>query len=541
MDTRIGTHRVSNSSSKVIILGIVSVLIALSIGFAAYIYTVKITELRSYKLYMSKAKMLANVANASGDVAGDVVLNAIVAIWKNSGGKPSDELICIVDRNAYVLLHTERPNMVGTNIGNDLVFNSKLQQGGFLQEIVNSQADCVGGYLPFTGQEQIAAFASVPRRQWTLGVIRSKKALTEEIKSNIFYLAVGYIIICVFILPITVTFLYEIFRTSNKKRIYTEVDLSRQQTYLEGQVEKRTAEIQVVNDRRKSDIDMRMKTEEELRQNKRFLQDFFDGIPDGICVIDRKMKILRVNKVMEEWYPHVLSLHGKLCYEAFHGRSEPCTVCPSVRTLEEGTLQMDVVPLVGPGVTTGQLELYTFPLKDYNGNTIGVIEYLRNITDRKQAEEALRESERRFKSLVSNIPGVVYRCANDPHCTMEFISNSIEEISGYPSSDFVNNSVRSYSSIIYKKDRSMVRSAVNEGVNKKGTYIVEYRIIHASSEVRWVYEKGQGLFDDEGNVFCLDGVIFDITDRKKAGKQNNPSLDKKKDTSSGKKIIPSLL
>jgi PAS domain S-box-containing protein len=138
------------------------------------------------------------------------------------------------------------------------------------------------------------------------------------------------------------------------------------------------------------------------------------------------------------------------------------------------------------------------------------------IAERQQAEAALRASEERFRSLVSNIPGAIYRCACDCDWTMEFISDAIQEISGYRATDFIHNSVRTFASLIHPEDLAMVERAVHKGLDARQPYIIEYRIIHADGSVRWVYEKGQGIFDEDGNVLYLDGAIFDISDRKQA-------------------------
>ncbi|MCP4110967.1 MAG: transporter substrate-binding domain-containing protein [Desulfobacteraceae bacterium] len=130
------------------------------------------------------------------------------------------------------------------------------------------------------------------------------------------------------------------------------------------------------------------------------------------------------------------------------------------------------------------------------------------------AEKELRKSRKRFKTLVSNIPGATYRCLCDSHRTMKFISDGIEDICGYPSSDFLDNVVRTYAGIIHPDDVKMVEDAVFDGIREKKPFLTEYRIIHADGSVRHVYERGTGVFNDQGELAFLDGAVFDITERK---------------------------
>ncbi len=138
------------------------------------------------------------------------------------------------------------------------------------------------------------------------------------------------------------------------------------------------------------------------------------------------------------------------------------------------------------------------------------------IKERTLAEAALSRSEKRFRTLVANIPGANYRCKFDEYWTMEYISEEIENISGYPATDFLNNSVRSFASIIHPEDKLIVEPIALEAIAKKEIYIYEYRIVASDGGFRWVHERGQGIFDKDGNIAHLDGVILDITERKEA-------------------------
>lgn len=151
--------------------------------------------------------------------------------------------------------------------------------------------------------------------------------------------------------------------------------------------------------------------------------------------------------------------------------------------------------------------------ESYRGNHLVI---LYDITERKNVEHSLAASEERFRTMVENVPGVSFRCKSDKHWSMEFISGEIGNLSGYPDTDFIQNKVRSYASIIHSDDKQRVKSAILDGIRSKQPFTIEYRIVRADGAIRWVFAKGQGVFGDAGDVMWIDGVILDITEPKRA-------------------------
>ncbi len=154
-------------------------------------------------------------------------------------------------------------------------------------------------------------------------------------------------------------------------------------------------------------------------------------------------------------------------------------------------------------------------LEEQNRLIQKIKELEKKLTESKDAELKLKQERERFFSLVSNIPGAVYRCEFNSNWRMFYISDAIKDISGYPASDFFDEKIRTFSSIIHPADRIMLEKNVIDAVEENKPYTIEYRIIDSNGEIHWVYEKGQAVFGDNEEILWLDGVIFDITEFKR--------------------------
>jgi PAS domain S-box-containing protein len=128
------------------------------------------------------------------------------------------------------------------------------------------------------------------------------------------------------------------------------------------------------------------------------------------------------------------------------------------------------------------------------------------------------DAESLLRSLMQNVPGAIYRCAMDGIWKMQRVSEEIESISGYPASDFVNASKRTLVSVTHPDDREAVDAQINAAIAAHQPYALEFRVIHADGNVRWVLERGVKTIDRDGAEW-LDGIIFDITKRRAAEEQ----------------------
>ena len=153
------------------------------------------------------------------------------------------------------------------------------------------------------------------------------------------------------------------------------------------------------------------------------------------------------------------------------------------------------------------------PIRNQDGKIMRYIAIKEDITLRKLTEQALKLSEEQHRTLVSNIPGTIYRSAFNKTRTIYYISNAVKDLTGYPPEDFKNNLRRKFISIIHPDDVERVLDTIQMGINDFKQYHIEYRIITKENKIRWVTDKATAVFDENNRIQWLDGFILDITDR----------------------------
>ncbi|MFH2137382.1 MAG: PAS domain S-box protein [Candidatus Omnitrophota bacterium] len=151
------------------------------------------------------------------------------------------------------------------------------------------------------------------------------------------------------------------------------------------------------------------------------------------------------------------------------------------------------------------------PILDEKGELLGYRGSDVNVTEQVKAAEQIEDSQRMLSTLMSNLPGMVYRCKDDETWTVEFISDGCFELTGYSSADITNSAKVPFAQIIHADDRQKVLADVKNALEIKQEFKLTYRILTAGGKEKWVNNYGKGIFSSNGAIIALEGVITDIS------------------------------
>ncbi|MEM5331766.1 PAS domain-containing protein [Paraburkholderia sp. JHI2823] len=115
-----------------------------------------------------------------------------------------------------------------------------------------------------------------------------------------------------------------------------------------------------------------------------------------------------------------------------------------------------------------------------------------------------------LKSITANFTGFLYRCLNDKNYTLIYATQGIQKLAGYPVADFIGNRNRTLASLIDSDDEEYVSNSIESAIRQKQTWTVDYRIHRADRQSVWVREVGKGVFDAEGKLRFLEGLVIEV-------------------------------
>lgn len=263
------------------------------------------------------------------------------------------------------------------------------------------------------------------------------------------------------------------------------------------------------------DITDRKNSEEELRYSEEKYRTLIDTMSEGMLIVDNNDVIQFINRSGCNMYGYELhELIGKKGYKILLHKDYRKTVIKKNEDRLKGITDSYEVKGVKKSGEVIWVKICGTPFRDKSGNVVGSIGILSNITEQKNAVEILKENERKLSTMISNLPGFVYKCSNDKNWTMHYLSDGCKNITGYSPDDFVNNKKLAYNDIIPMGFQPTIWKKWQYAIKHRGIFESEYPIRTAKGKEKWVWERGRGVYSQDNKLLFLEGFITDITDRK---------------------------
>ncbi|MFX0072151.1 MAG: PAS domain S-box protein, partial [Candidatus Hermodarchaeota archaeon] len=260
----------------------------------------------------------------------------------------------------------------------------------------------------------------------------------------------------------------------------------------------------------------RMKIEESLKEKKRFLSNIFTSIQDGICIIDENHNILQVNPKMEEWYSSMIPLLNKKCYEIFCNSLQPCEDCSCLNSIERKEPLIKIAPKKKRNIDEdGIIETYIFPFQDkQTGEISGIVEYMRDVSEKHEFKNRLRDSEEKSKSILESIKEGYFEV--DLQGNITFINNGINNIFGYESDELIGTNFNNFvEENTNKKLRNLFYEIYKTEIPQRS---FQFKAKKKNNENLFIETSIYLKFNSKGRKIGFYGLLRDITLNKQAEK-----------------------
>ena len=259
-------------------------------------------------------------------------------------------------------------------------------------------------------------------------------------------------------------------------------------------------------------------------QNEGLFQSMFQLTAEGVLVVDNDATILLANPACENLFDidsddllgkNVEILVSKknrkqLIKHIINSKNTTTNKPLEVFGIKKDGSEFNLEIMLSSTVIDGKNLIITF-MRDISNHTESLLEL-------KNANNKLIESNHKFDTLINNVKGILFHCKNDKDYTVEYISQGCLEITGYPFEYFKNKTIN-FGQLILEADRNNVWEHIQTAIKQKKVYDCEYRIRHKNGSIKYVWQKGQAVYNNQNKVISLEGFITDITAQKETETQ----------------------
>ena len=261
------------------------------------------------------------------------------------------------------------------------------------------------------------------------------------------------------------------------------------------------------------DVTAKHEAEKALRHSEVKYRELVENINDVIFSVDSNGRMLYISPALERQFGYrPQDLEGQHFSRFVHPDDLTDLSESFIRTLAGDSEPFEYRVIDASGDVHHVRSASRVLLED--GQPLGITGVIIDLTDLRRAEKRASEGERQLETLMSNLPGVAYRCRNDAYRTAELLSDGCEKVTGYHPNELVHNSAIPFVELIHPVDRAGVQAEIDSANERGEPFVVEYRIRTRSGDERWLWEKGIGIETPEGEADLLEGFLLDITEQR---------------------------
>jgi len=282
---------------------------------------------------------------------------------------------------------------------------------------------------------------------------------------------------------------------------------------LQQELEQRRLELTAANDKLHQEIAERRRTEEEFQKSEERYHNLVDNITVGISLIDRDYRIILMNTSQAKlFHKTAREFIGKQCFKEFEKRPGVCPHCPGKVAMATGQpAEAETVGRRDDG-STFPVRIHAFPSFGPDGQITGFIEVVEDIAGRKHAEEALRESEQRFRDVSEYVAEWIWE--TDAQGRYTYSNSVVEHVLGYKPEEVLGKHFYDFLHPDAREKLKQENLAIL--VAKQPFREFHNRYLHKQGATRWFSTSGVPILDDRGNLLGYRGIAIDITARREA-------------------------
>ncbi|MFZ4619422.1 MAG: PAS domain S-box protein [Bacteroidota bacterium] len=266
----------------------------------------------------------------------------------------------------------------------------------------------------------------------------------------------------------------------------------------------------------KQDITERKKNEKKILQNEQNFKLYLSSAPYGIFIVDATGRYSEVN-------PAGCTMMGYTEDEMLM-MSVPNIIAPS--SVERGIKHF--TDLQTKGRADDEIELRRKDGSIFMSRIIAVslpdgraIGFTEDVSEKKRTEQQKIEHQRNLETIISNLPGYIYRAKDSGEVSeLLFVSEGAMHLTGFSMSELYGSGMNQLITSIPAVDRKRCWAITNDALLNKKSFEIEYPVITKEKNWLWLWERGKGVYDEQGNYLYTEGYVFDITDRKNAQRKS---------------------